>query len=250
MDLDCDSARIATPKSSSLHSQMHRCYAPPPWTAEQISLADSEANHVQRVLRLHVGDEIELFDGEGIEAPATITAASKRGVEVSIGPRRDVPEPARRLTLLCPAPKGDRIDWLVEKATELGVACWQPIITDRSVVTPRESRLDRLRSLVIAACKQSRRSRLMKIGELRSLSDAVRMSSTPLWLADPGGDAWPESRLDSPPTELRIAIGPEGGFTSEEIAAALSAGALCKRFSTPILRMETAAIAAAAWWLL
>jgi 16S rRNA (uracil1498-N3)-methyltransferase len=135
------------------------------------------------------------------------------------------------LTLATAVPKGDRFDWLVEKATELGVERLIPLVTDRSVVEPRGSKLSRLRRLIIESSKQCRRDRLMVLDDP---------------LADPEG--CPPGRW--PPLErgrsLALAVGPEGGFTTEERALADQAGWRPINLSVHTLRIETAGLAGCA----
>jgi 16S rRNA (uracil1498-N3)-methyltransferase len=168
---------------------------------------------------------------------------SKGNVLLEITSRRDAARERRsRLELAVAMPKGDRADWLVEKLTELGVARLIPLRTQRSVVRPGAGKLDRWRRIVVAASKQCGRNQLM---EIAPLTDWPRLVSDPnlprrRLIVDPDGPAatWYAS-------ELIAAIGPEGGWTDEELALANDAGWQRVGLGPRILRIETAAIVCA-----
>ena len=146
-------------------------------------------------------------------------------------------------------PKGDRQKWLVEKLTELGVTTLVPLVTERGVAQPTASALDRLRRSVIEAAKQCGRNRLMKIAEPQAwteyLSQHPSGNQSRRLVAHFGG--LPLSSIDfTQAIETHLAIGPEGGFTDDEIAAATAAGWQIVDLGPRILRVETAAIALAA----
>lgn len=151
------------------------------------------------------------------------------------------------LVLAAAVPKGDRFDWLVEKATELGVARLVPIIARRSAVDPRSAKIDRLRRRVVEACKQSGRSRLMDLDEPTRWEAWLGSSSSEMstkLIADPlGGPIGPWLYVAR---GVAIAIGPEGGFAPEEVDAAVRAGYRPVSLASTILRVETAALAGCA----
>ncbi|NNJ26408.1 RsmE family RNA methyltransferase [Alienimonas chondri] len=222
-----------------------RFFAPPPLAAGPLTLAGPEAKHLTAVLRMGPGDAIELFDGEGHRAAATVQAVRGKGAktvaELHCEPPRFTEPPASPLTLAVAAPKGDRFRWLIEKATELGVARIVPLLCERSTVDPSGGKLDKLRATALAACKQCRRDRLPAIEEPQSLGSFLQTCG-PATLFHVVGD-----RFAPPaPGPHAVLIGPEGGFTKEEVQAAASAGVRLASLPTPILRTETAAIAAAA----
>src|SRR5690606_38633593 len=139
-------------------------YLPESLDRPELTLTGSEAHHLSHVLRLGPGAIVTLFDGEGNEAVAEVISTGKRDVRLkqhSFANRFDPTDVS--ITLAVAPPKGDRFRWMVEKATELGVARLVPLLTTRTIVDPRESKLDKLRQTVIAACKQCGRSRLMEI---------------------------------------------------------------------------------------
>ena len=226
-----------------------RFFVPPPLVAGPLTLTDPEAKHLAAVLRLGAGDAVELFDGEGRRAAATVRAVTGKGAktaaELLCEPPTLSPPPASPLTLAVAAPKGDRFRWLIEKATELGVARVVPLRCDRSTVDPGGGKLDKLRATALAACKQCRRDRLPEIAEPVPFAAFLAGSPTacgPATLFHMIGERF----APPPPGPHAILIGPEGGFTQEEVAAATAAGVRVASLPTPILRTETAAIAAAA----
>ena len=214
----------------------------------QAVLVDDEARHLARVLRAKVGDEVRAFDGSGLEWPARVVTIGRDQVTLAVGeslPAQTATGP--RLTLAVALPKGDRQKWLVEKLTELGTARLVPLVTHRGVAEATPSAVGRLQRGVIEACKQCGRNTLMEIGAAATLetlsallpSDAIRL------LAHPGGRAFDEFvRPDA--HDIVAAVGPEGGFTDEEIASAERGGFQRVSLGPHILRIETAAIAIAA----
>jgi 16S rRNA (uracil1498-N3)-methyltransferase len=218
-----------------------------------VKLEGDEFHHLVHVLRAKPGDPVELFDGEGRSAAAAIERITKREAVLRLTGeiQRDAPD-AVRVVLAVACPKGDRLKWLVEKATELGVAEFIPLSCERSVVEPRENRLAKLEATVLAACKQSRRNTLMRIGEAASLEQFLAAGSAErrvTLFADPAGDPVRDA-LDnisfSQCSTIAVTIGPEGGFTPRELEEARGAGAVPVRLGLTILRVETAAIAFAA----
>ena len=232
----------------------HRFFCPLLDESGRAILTDSESHHMVHVLRSQPNDIVELFNGQGDAATCRIAVVRKREVELEVLSFHRDPPPEKCLTLATAAPKGDRFDWLIEKTTEIGVTRLSPLVTTRSVVDPRTSKLDKLRQTVVAACKQSGRNRLMEISPVISWADfiAQRISGYQLLIAHPEGiplssDGW-RSPVDS--SEPMVAIGPEGGFTDDEITLGLGAGAQTIGLGAHILRIETAAIAIAAKFLL
>jgi 16S rRNA (uracil1498-N3)-methyltransferase len=227
-----------------------RFYVPTPLDQQSVRLTGPEAHHLRDVLRLKVGAEVVLFDGEGVEATAEIIEVKKAQVEFRVlQMRRDGNDPKSRIVLATAAPKGERFRWLVEKAAELGVDRLVPLITERSVVDPRETRLEKMRAVVIAACKQSRRNRLMQIDAPVAWTDFVdgrraNAVTRAQWLvADTSGGSIAALRSIPQPLEFFLTVGPEGGLTAAELDHAVAAGAQLVALGPQILRVETAAIA-------
>lgn len=246
---------MTRPQSARPESPVERFFLPQPLQLATVELEGSEAHHLLHVLRASVGDRVGLFNGQGDEAIAKIVEIRKRSARLQICDCWMTPAETSELVLATAMPKGDRADWLVEKATELGMSRIIPLRTARSVVEPREAKLHRLEQVAVSACKQCGRSRLPRLDPLTSLNDVLReFSQTPtnrLLLADPRAEQTLEeffgAILDSP-TMIVALIGPEGGFTVEEHAAALAANAMPVRLGANILRIETAALVISAAW--
>lgn len=227
-----------------------RFYVPNLSDADRVDLDGPEAHHLLHVLRLSIGETITLFDGLGNEAVAEIVGRTKRAAQLRILSRFVTPDTTLPLILATAVPKGERFRWLVEKATELGVRRLVPLETARSTVDPRESKLDKLRQTVIAACKQSGRSRLMEIAPVTDWRAFLESEcqNRRAFIAHPTSKPVDFSRFrnDDPTILTVVAIGPEGGFTEEEIENAQRRGMQPLSLGPRLLRIETAAIALAA----
>ena len=230
-----------------------RFFSTVPITDDVAALSGPEAHHLARVMRAQVGELVTLFDDSGQEFSARIRSIGKRDIELEVLERRAVNrESLVNLTLAVALPKGERQRWLIEKAVELGVAELVPLETERGVAQPSEGALDRLRRGVIEASKQCGRNRLMKIGSAQSCRAffAAPSGNGLRFLAHPGGaalrSAWPGA-VDFSGATVLAAVGPEGGFTDEEIGIAVAGGWTLVDLGPRILRVETAAIALAAW---
>lgn len=217
----------------------------------EFDLPASESHHALHVLRLKSGDELEVFDGKGKLARAAISKVGRKEVSLRILEllQDEASLPRVSITLATAVPKGDRFRWLVEKATELGVARLVPLIATRSVVDPGQHKLQKLEQTVIAACKQSGRLWLMEIGTSVALTDFVKDcgKTRKILVADTSGrsirELDPDKRCLTPFSEISVLIGPEGGFTEEELSLARENGAECLSLGPNMLRIETAAIA-------
>ncbi|MCX7418789.1 MAG: RsmE family RNA methyltransferase [Planctomycetia bacterium] len=229
---------------------------------DSMELDGAEAHHLLHVLRAKVGDRLGLFNGEGAEALAEIVNIRKRSAELRLLEAWSIPAESRTLTIAAAMPKGDRARWLIEKSTELGVDRMIPLRTQRSVVEPGESKMDKLEQAVIAACKQCGRSHLMTMSPLtpfasllkgltpdRAQIDQPDASSFRPMIAHPDAPTLiSEVFSKSGEQSALMLIGPEGGFTDDEFSAAVAAGATPVNLGPHILRIETAAIAVAASW--
>ena len=224
-----------------------RYYCDHPIQGDCATLAGSEAHHLLHVMRATLGEQVTLFDGSGVEFRAEITSTSRSGAELAILDRVDVDrELPFHLTVAAALPKGDRQKWLVEKLTELGVSRLVPLVTTRSVAEPTFGATTRLQRSVIEACKQCGRNRLMTIAESTPWEKLVGIEGcASRWLAHPTG-----MPLSSQPSAFEggivIAVGPEGGFSDQEVEFARNSGWHIVSLGTRILRVETAAVALAA----
>lgn len=226
-----------------------RFYAgPQPLSTGLTELPAAESRHARGSRRLKPNDPVTLFDGLGCEAHGSIITVSGSGVTVQIDElHRRASDAALHLELAVAMPKGPRQDILVEKCTELGVAAIRPMKCARSIAEPSDHRLDKLRRTVIEACKQAQRAWLCEIHRQTALEDVFKLRSDfdAACIADmqgqPVGEVHP-----SPGQKVLMLIGPEGGFTEEELLAAQRADFKPVRLTRTILRTETAAITAAA----
>ncbi len=225
-----------------------RFYCPDPPNDGVYRLKANEAKHLSRVFRLGVGAEVEIFDGSGFATRTRLIALGDDWVDLAaLGEPIAEQAPPFSLVLASAAPKADRLDWLVEKATELGVARLILLVTERSVVEPGMSKISRLERTVIEASKQCGRARLMAIDAPTRWSTVVESFPGSLrLLADAQGIAM--SQLSEIPCgqSVILAVGPEGGFTPGEREQASRAEWLPINLGVNTLRIETAALAGVA----
>lgn len=223
-----------------------------------VTLDEAETRHALQVLRLSAGAEVLLLDGAGGVARGALRAAGKRQrtIEVDIVQRAQAPPPARALTLLVAGCKGARLDWLVEKCTELGVRSLVFAEFERSVVHVGENHLEKLQRTAIEACKQCGQRWLPQLRTGEPIDAAVRH-----WQRGPGGGPAAQLLLCHPHeqsprlgrllagralTAAAAIIGPEGGLSEGEAQRFMAAGAEPVLLADELLRVETAAVAVAA----
>lgn len=205
-----------------------------------------DGNYLSAVLRLGPGDKVKLFDDRTGEWLAEITEAGKKRVTLAVRERLREREAVPDLWLLFAPIKRGRIDWLVEKATELGVGRLVPVITRRTIVD--RLNLDRLRAHAVEAAEQCERTALPELVEPRKLDAVLKdwPDDRPVFFADEGGG----EAFAPQPGPASILIGPEGGFTDEERAAIRSLPQSRPVSLGPrILRADTAALAAISLWM-
>jgi 16S rRNA (uracil1498-N3)-methyltransferase len=225
-----------------------RYFADAPLSVGHAVLAGPETHHLIHVMRAARGMKVVLFDGGGVEFSAVVDRVARSTVELTVLAREEIDrELPFELTLGVALPKGDRQKWLVEKAVELGVTRVVPLLTERGVAQPVEQALARLRRAVIEASKQCGRNRLMEINNPQAWPDFVRRDpaeTTCRLLAQPGG-RHPGNQFAATgetPDRWLLAVGPEGGFTDEEVSTAISAGWHTVDLGPRTLRVETAAL--------
>lgn len=221
-------------------------------------LPEAEARHARSSLRLGHGDEVELFDGRGGAAAGVIETSAAIGksrgrtapqLTVRIRTIRRESAPSRTLTLIVAGCKGARLDWLIEKCTELGVTHIMLADFERSVVHVSQSHTDRLLRTAIEACKQCGRNWLPEITAGMTLEKAVLNTNAPLLVCDPTDSQESFASALLPIHERTTAvIGPEGGLGPADLSFLRQNGGKTVRLTQSILRVETAAICAAALW--
>jgi len=224
-----------------------RFYTSLPLAPGMVELTGAEAHHAATVCRLRLGDPVCLFNGDGHEYPARIVSTGRKAVQVEVlgieSPHRELPF---ALEVAAPLPKGDRGMFLVEKLTELGVTSFVPLSCERSVIQPGEGKLEKLDRHVIEASKQCGRNVLMRVGPVVAWQEygATGPRGEVRIAAHPGGTQT-VARVGPRVPAMRVAVGPEGGFTDAEIALAREHGWHIIDLGPRILRIETAAIALA-----
>lgn len=231
---------------------MHRFYLPPnEWNSGSPRLSESESHHVLDVLRFGVGDHVTVFDGEGTEARADITAIEGKRIRMRIGLRTKF-EPLRcAITLAQAVPKGKHMDLIVQKATELGAARIAPLFSDRTIVqldaSDAEKKREKWLEIAVEACKQCGQNRLPTIStpikpkaffEEPEQADLMLIASL-----QPDARRIKSVLAELPlPLSVCVLVGPEGDFTPAEVALAKSKGCRPITLGPIILRAETAAL--------
>ena len=223
--------------------------------ADLVSLPPGAARHVQ-VLRLQPGDALTLFDGRGGEYDAQVQHMGRQEVQVRVGEHHAIEREAPTVVhLVTGMPANERMDWLVEKATELGVQRLSPVMTERSVLRLQGDRADKKlahwQSVVIAASEQCGRNRLMVIEPVRTLTQWLRelATTTPevrtvLSLCAAAQPLGQLQRLQGEPAAWLLVSGPEGGLSAAEESTLIERGLRPVSLGQRVLRAETAAIAA------
>jgi 16S rRNA (uracil1498-N3)-methyltransferase len=214
------------------------------------TLTGSAANHVARVLRLRAGDAVTLFNGDGWDYPGRVRSLAGQRVEVELGARAPgLPESPLAVDLLQGVARGERMDLVVQKATELGVARILPVLAGRSVVRLDARQAQRKQAhwqaIAISACEQCGRSRVPVIVLPRSLAESLAEEGLPAgrFMLAPGAPV-ALNALAPGTAGVALLIGPEGGLTDAERAAASQAGFEPRALGPRILRTETAALVA------
>jgi 16S rRNA (uracil1498-N3)-methyltransferase len=233
--------------------RLTRCYVPAPLAVgDTRQLPQDVSTHVARVLRAREGQLLTLFDGRGGEYDATIVQLDRRGVRVQIELHRDIErESPLSVTLLQALARGERMDFIVQKATELGVAAIVAMGGDRSVVrldgAGLARRCEHWRAVAISACEQCGRNRVPTISAVADLASACAQSDSPslrlLLAPEADQDLTAVAREAS---SITLAVGPEGGFSDQERSLAQQHGFRFCRLGPRVLRAETAPLAALA----
>lgn len=229
----------------------HRLHLPEARTGRQ-RLEGARFHYLQRVLRLAVGDSLEVFDS-GRAFTASIVAADQTSMTLELGAER-VARSMRPVTIVQGLPKADKLELVLQKATELGATAFAPVSTARSIVKlegKEDKKLERWRRIVEEAARQCRRSDVPTVAPPAPLLEAVKaLPGAPTLLvldeeehATRLGLAFSVLDADQP---VALIIGPEGGLTREEVSALISLGAVAVTLGTLVLRTETAALAALA----
>ncbi len=213
------------------------------------TLPEDSAHHAVRVLRLREGDEVTLFNGRGGEFAARIASIQRLRIAVDLLEHRAIErEPALEVTLVQGVSSGERMDFTVRKAVELGAAAIQPVLAAASVARPKGERAaarhEHWQRIAIAACEQCGRNRIPKVLPLVPLADYRSGEGLKILLSPASQLALSKARLTG--ERFIVAAGPEAGFSSAEETTFVEAGFTPVRLGPRVLRTETAAIAALA----
>ena len=217
---------------------------------QTLDLPPGPAQHLVQVLRLRPGDPLEVFNGDGRDFPAQVLIAHRHGVQIRLeAPGKPEPDPPLSIHLGIGISKGDRMDFALQKAVELGVTTLSPLFAGRAVVRLEgerlDKRLDHWRGVTIAACEQSGRRRLPTLNPAQPLAAWLSLNHpSPLLLDHRAARTLPS--LAAPGPALTLLIGPEGGLTPAERDLAYGVGFTGVRLGPRILRTETAPLAALA----
>ncbi len=235
---------------------VHRFFAPALDPGDElVSLPREEGEHLTRVLRLGVGDTVAVFDGRGREFVARVASALRRDVRVQIvSPAPAAAEPQVALTLAQAVLKTDKMDEVVRDAVMLGVSAIQPIVTKRTEATVaalvRGARVERWRRVALASVKQSRRAVLPEVRMPLTLETFLDepAGALRLMLVEPGASASVESlsaiQKVAAPADASLLVGPEGGWTEQECAAAATRGIRLVTLGHRTLRADAIPVAA------
>ena len=234
-----------------------RLFVPEALVADtELPLPEGAARHAM-VRRVQPGDGLTLFDGRGSDWPAQVLAVGRHSVSVRVGaPQAVHREMALQVTVAIAMPANERMDVLVEKATELGVALIQPLHSERSVLRLAGERAERKRlhwqAIAQAACEQCGRALVPQVAPVQDWQPwlravAAQSDGGARWLLSLQPGAQPVSALGLPATLLCTLSGPEGGLTGDEEEAARAAGFVAVDLGRRVLRSETAPLAVLAW---
>ena len=228
-------------------SLTRRYYVPDlPLSGGLCELPPEEAQHALRVMRIQVGDQIELFNGAGLQASASVESVDRRSCFVNAMPSVGIDrELATEIHMAVALPKPDRAKEMVERLTELGVQRLTPLVCQRSQRPPSSGLISKLKRNVIEACKQSGRNVVMGIEPVEPLEIFLERSGNgEKWIADPSGVII-DSQSHKTQVPVVVAIGPEGGFSDNELALSDQFGFRKFGLGPRIYRIETAACVAA-----
>ena len=234
---------------------MHRFFIPPEWiTPPTVRLQGQTARQIKTVLRMQVGDELVVLDNSGLEWRVKLTEVGKDVIEGRIVNQQSAQgEPIVQITLYQGTLKGQKFEWVLQKATELGVSRFVPVICERSVVNKVDAltkKYSRWQEIIREAAEQSRRGKLPVLETPVSLVDAVKQAQSNSLIIMPweeaNGASLKSILVQMKASHISVFIGPEGGFAEQEAALVREAGGAVVKIGPRILRAETAGLAVCA----
>ena len=218
-----------------------------------VAVEGDQARHAVRVRRMVPGEPLVLLDGAGRTASAVVEDSDKNGPQgswrllVRVTEVTNHPKPHPAVHVLCPAPKGDLLETMIDQLSQVGAASWRPLDTERSEREPRRGRLDRLARIAQESAKQCGRPWLLEIGDGVAFADALGLPGAVM--SDAGGLAVVRVFADRPADRwsqgIHVLVGPEGGFSDRERSMAIAAGLETLGLGPHVMRIGTAAVIAA-----
>lgn len=226
--------------------RLSRFFIDSPLSLGTHSLPEAAAHYIGRVLRLQAGTAVQLFDGSGMEFRGELLDVGKKQVSVELKDEvPGMPESSLRIHLGQGLSRGERMDWAIQKATELGVAEITPIVSERCEVRLKDERADKRlahwRQIAISACEQCGRSVIPQINPPQPLAEWLPVEAALKLVLHPVAEPLTSHQ---PPATLAFLIGPEGGMSDAEVEQATRAGFLPARLGPRVLRTETAPVVA------
>jgi 16S rRNA (uracil1498-N3)-methyltransferase len=230
----------------------HTFFSPEiPADSPELVITGDEAAHAAKSKRLREGDDARVIDGQGTVALTTVVGSRKSTLTLAITERWTEPPTRPQVHVFGATPKGQRLDKMLDMLAQAGAASWRPLETKLGVVEPGANKLDRAQRIAIESAKQCGRAHLMTVAPTITWRDALHpeddtLRDAPLVLARQDGAAQPPDILRNAPA-VRLLIGPEGGFTPEELDDADRAGATRVCLGPHVLRIETASVLGVGW---
>ena len=227
---------------------MHSFYVPKTQCNEDfITITDSEHHYLRNVLRLENGETIRIIDGEGSVYIAEASDIKTDSTVVRILNHTHYPKTAPVIILFQGIPKHDKMEWVLQKTTELGVSHIVPILTERSLQIPSENRYERWQRIILTATKQCGRVWKPKLGNMINFQECINAIHSYtlrliLWEQEKRQHIKSVLRESPKVDSIALIVGPEGGFTESEVDMAIDYGCIPVRIGTNVLRTETAAI--------
>lgn len=220
---------------------------------DTLAIEGEQARHAVRVRRMEPGEPMVLLDGAGTVARAIVSGSDKNGPQsswrilVQITERRTIPKPSPAVHVLCPAPKGDLLETMIDQLSQVGATSWRPLDTERSEREPRAGKLDRLARVAVESAKQCGRPWFLDLHEAVPYEEALRWPGAVLADASgpPPARVFADAPADSWARGIHVLVGPEGGFSDRERIMAQQAGLALVGLGPHVLRIGTAALVAA-----
>jgi len=221
---------------------------------QSMAIDGEQARHAVRVRRMESGEPLILLDGQGRTASATVEGSDKNGPDrswrllVRISNVTLHPRPRPAVHVLCPAPKGDLLETMIDQLSQVGATSWQPLDTERSEREPRQGKLDRLIRVARESAKQCGRPWFLEIGDGMTFEQALGLPGAVLADANapPPAGVFANAPADRWQEGIFVLVGPEGGFSERERSNARKAGLSSVGLGPHVLRIGTAAVVAAA----